>query len=88
MGAVIMMDVYLIPKLNLKPDYAEAFNKSFSIPAAIAWVVTLAISVVINQTMGVEVFFLGFPGWFIASALYVLSSYIIQKNSGSERRAA
>jgi purine-cytosine permease-like protein len=87
MGAIIMMDIYLIPKLNLKQDYAETFNKSFSMPAAIAWVVTLVISVVINQTMGVEVFFLGFPGWFIASALYLISSYLFQKNA-TERSAA
>jgi len=88
MGAVIMMDVYLIPKLNLKPDYALTFNKSFSMPAAIAWVVTLVICIFINQSMDVEVFFLGFPGWFIASALYLISSYVFQKNSSSEGRAA
>ena len=87
MGAVIMMDVYIIPKLNLKSDYAEIFNKSFNISAAMAWVVTLVISVLINQILGVEVFFLGFPGWFIASALYLISSYIVQKNN-KERRAA
>jgi purine-cytosine permease-like protein len=87
MGAVIMMDVYIIPKLNLKADYAETFNKSFNVPAAIAWVVTLVISVLINQTLGVEVFFLGFPGWFIASALYLISSYVVQKNN-KERRTA
>ncbi len=80
MGAVIIMDIYLLPKLKLKPDYAETFNKSFSMPAAIAWLVTLAISVMINQTMGIEVFFLGLPGWFIAAALYLISSYIFQKN--------
>ncbi len=86
MGAVILMDIYIIPKLKLKTDYAETFNKSFSMPAAIAWVVTLAISVLINQFMGIEVFFLGFPGWFIAAALYLISSYLFQKNSVSEGR--
>jgi purine-cytosine permease-like protein len=88
MGAVIMMDVYLIPKMKLKPDYAESFNKSFSIPAAIAWVVTIAISILINQSMGIEVFFLGFPGWFIASALYLISSLIVQKSTTSRGRTA
>jgi purine-cytosine permease-like protein len=88
MGAVILMDIYIIPKLKLTADYAEAFNKSFNVAAAIAWVVTLAISVILNQSLGIEVFFLGFPGWFIASALYLIFSFIIQKNSAPERRAA
>jgi purine-cytosine permease-like protein len=81
MGAVILMDVYIIPKLKLTAEYAERFNKSFNISAAIAWVVTLAISLVLNQTLEIEIFFLGLPGWFIAAALYLISSYIIQKNS-------
>ena len=88
MGAVILMDVYIIPKLKLTSNYAEAFNKSFSVSAAIAWVITLGISVILNQSFGIEVFFLGFPGLFIASALYLISSFIIQKNSATERRAA
>jgi hypothetical protein len=88
MGAVILMDVYLIPKLKLTSNYSEAFNKSFSMPAAIAWVVTLGISVLLNQYFGIEIFFLGFPGWFIASALYLISSFIFQKYTATERRAA
>ena len=86
MGAVILMDVYIIPKLKLKPDYAEAFDKSFSIPVAIAWIVTLGLAVVLNQAMNIEIFFLGLPGWFIAAALYLISSYLVQK--GNQRRVA
>jgi hypothetical protein len=28
---------------------------------------------------GVEVYFLGLPGWFIASIIYILMSFLIQK---------
>jgi len=86
MGAVILMDVYIIPKLKLKPDYAEAFGKSFNVPAAIAWIVTLGLAVVLNQAMNIEIFFLGLPGWFIAAALYLVTSYLVQK--GNQRRVA
>ncbi len=88
MGAVIIMDVYLIPKLKLHSNYAETFGKSFSLPAAIAWVVTLGLSIILNQSLGIEIFFLGLPGWFIAAFLYLLSSYLVQKNTINQRRDA
>jgi len=80
MGAVIMMDEYIIPRLKLSQKYAETFNKSFNLAAAVAWGVTLLFSIWLNIVFGVEVFFLGLPGWFVAAALYVVTSYFIQKN--------
>ncbi|MCK5455491.1 MAG: hypothetical protein KAI45_00100, partial [Melioribacteraceae bacterium] len=81
MGAVIMMDTYIIPKLKLKQKYAETFGKSFNISVAIAWGVTLLFSIWLNMSFGVDIFFLGLPGWFVAAALYLLSSYIVQRNN-------
>ena len=80
MGAVIIMDAYVIPKLKLKQYYAETFNKSFNMAVVISWGVTLLFSIWLNFSFGVEIFFLGLPGWFVAAALYLLSSYFIQKN--------
>jgi len=88
MGAIIIMDVYLIPKLGLKQNYAETFNKSFSMSAAVAWILTLLICVLINRFYGLEIFFLGLPGWFIAAILYLVSSRIIQGASNKERAVA
>ncbi len=73
MGAIIIMDVYIIPRLGLKQNFAEVFDKSFSIPAALTWVIALVFSMILNQYYGVEVFFLGLPGWFVAAFVYVLS---------------
>ena len=87
MGAVIMMDEYIIPKIKLKQKYAETFNASFNMAVAIAWGVTLLFSIWLNMSFGVEIFFLGLPGWFVAAGLYLLSSYFIQKkkiNGGIE----
>jgi hypothetical protein len=86
MGAVILMDVYIIPKMGLKANFAETFNRSFNLAAAIAWIVTLIASVFINQLLGIEIFFLGLPGWFIAAILYLTTSYIIQKPLLRQRR--
>ncbi len=79
MGAIIMMDFYIIPKLGLKRYYAETFHKTFSVSGALAWVLTLVFSLILNLSFGVEIFFLGLPGWFVASAIFIISSYIIQK---------
>ncbi|MBN2013486.1 hypothetical protein JW960_29420 [candidate division KSB1 bacterium] len=80
MGAVILMDVYIIPKMGFKANYAETFNKSFNIAAALAWVLTLGFSLLINIYFGVEIFFLGLPGWFIAAIVYLVFSWMIQKS--------
>ncbi|MEJ2545258.1 MAG: hypothetical protein P8Y99_14415 [Calditrichaceae bacterium] len=80
MGAVILMDVYMIPRMGLKSNYAETFNKHFNIAAALAWVLTLGFSVYLNLFFGVEVFFLGLPGWFVASLVYIAFSWITQKS--------
>jgi len=80
MGAVILMDVYVLPKLNLKSNFAEVFKKSFNPSAAISWILTLLSALFFNIYFGVEVFFLGLPGWFVASIVYIISSKIVQQN--------
>ena len=79
MGAVIMMDVYVLPKLNLKSNFAEFFNRKFNPSAAISWVLALLSALFFNIYFGVEVFFLGLPGWFVASLVYIISSKIVQQ---------
>ena len=79
MGAVIFIDFYIVPKLGLRTDYAAQTGKSFFWAPAITWALTLAICVVLNMAVGVEIFFLGLPGWIIAAALYIISSKVLQK---------
>ena len=80
MGAVILMDVYLIPRIGIKSNYAETYGKSFSIAAALAWILTLGFSLFLNLYFGVEIFFLGLPGWFVAAFVYIAFSWFIQKS--------
>ncbi len=79
MGAIIIMDVYILPKLNLKSNFAEYFKRKFNPSAAISWAVTLLSALIFSLYFGVEVFFLGLPGWFVASIVYVISSLIVQR---------
>jgi purine-cytosine permease-like protein len=75
MGAVIFADYWIIPNIGLKKNYVELKKIVFSWPAAIAWGVTLLISILLP----VEIFFKALPGWFIAVGFYVTLSYVQQK---------
>ncbi|MFK7843792.1 MAG: cytosine permease [Rhodothermales bacterium] len=91
MGAVIFADFWLLPKLGLKQHYAEWKSILFSWPAGITWLGTLISCWGINQIWGLEIFFLGLPGWFIATGLYIACAKIQQsagvtaKNNTSEK---
>lgn len=71
MGAVIFADYWLLPRLGLRSNYAEWKNLLFSWPAGVTWGGTLAACWGINALWGLEIFFLGLPGWFIALFLYL-----------------
>lgn len=79
MGAVILLDVMLFPKIGLKSNLAEAANLNFNWSAGLTWFVTLFFCLFINLYMGVEIFFLGLPGWFVAVALYLGLSFLYQR---------
>lgn len=79
MGAIIIMDVYILPKFNLKSNFSEYFKRNFNPSAALSWSLTLLVALFFNLYFGVEVFFLGLPGWFVASFIYIISSKIVQQ---------
>jgi purine-cytosine permease-like protein len=79
LGAIILVDFYLIPRLGLRAYYAATFGKSFNAAAALAWVLCLGFCLFVNLHYGMEVFFLGLPGWFAAALLYiVLSKFMLR----------
>lgn len=77
-GAVIYIDVYVLEKWGLKKNYAELTSISFNWSVGITWIATLAICLFMNLVLGVEIFFLGLPGWFFAVVIYVVASKILQ----------
>lgn len=78
MGAIIFADVYLLPKLNLVTEKAEKNKLSINWAAGLTWILTLGFCLVLNFSVGVEVFFLGLPGWFVAVGLYIGLSKILK----------
>jgi len=84
MGAVILMDFYILPRMGAQSNYAEVSGTRFNVAAAAAWVLTLLFSLFLNQYYGVEIFFLGLPGWFVAAAVYLVASRMLQKSPVSK----
>ena len=88
MGAVIFADFWLLPRLGLRQDYAEWKQLLFSVPAALAWLLTLGACLLLNLVWNVEIFFLGLPGWFIATGLYVALSLAQQRRNTAPQASA
>ncbi|WP_194775433.1 purine-cytosine permease family protein [Pararhodonellum marinum] len=81
MGAVIFADFYLSSKFGIRPEMAYHKKVSFSVSTFMTWLLTLGICLVLNLGFGVEIFFLGLPGWFVAVLLFlVLSKVFNPKN--------
>jgi len=78
-GAVIFIDVYFLEKLGLKSNYAEVKGVQLNWAVASTWIITLSFCLLLNLIFGVEIFFLGLPGWFVAVVVYVLASKLNQK---------
>jgi len=79
MGSIIFIDYWLFPRIGLHSNLAALKNLNVNMAAFITWAGSLFACYIIAKTTGLEIFFLGLPGWFIASILYILSSYIFQK---------
>ncbi|MCB9881461.1 MAG: hypothetical protein H6834_06690 [Planctomycetes bacterium] len=79
MGAIVFVDFWLFDRLKLRRDYALATGTTFHWPAALTWFVTLAACVAFVQWGGVSLFFVSLPGWFVAGALYVALSKLMQQ---------
>jgi cytosine/uracil/thiamine/allantoin permease len=79
MGAIIFADYYLSKKMGFIPEYAERAGTGFNVAAALTWILTLVFCLGLNLVAGIEIFFLGLPGWFVATVLFVLLSKMFQR---------
>jgi purine-cytosine permease-like protein len=79
MGAIVFVDFWLVKKMGMQNYYAEKAKISIHWAAGIAWVLTLAICLILVQKAGLQIFFATLPGWFIAAVLYLILSKMLQK---------
>lgn len=88
MGAVIFCDYWLMKRLGMQPFYAEAAGKSVNWAPALAWLVTVAVCLVAVNKGYIGLYFASLPGWFVAAALYLGLSRILQHRSPATSGAA
>jgi purine-cytosine permease-like protein len=79
MGAVVFVDFWLAGRFGFRSRYAEKSGVAINWAAAIAWVATLAGCLLIVGTGGMQIYFVGLPGWFAAAVLYIVFSRLLQR---------
>jgi purine-cytosine permease-like protein len=84
MGAVIFCDFWIIPKLGLQSNYAQARGLTFHWGAAFAWFATLGLSVWLVSAGYIGLFFASLPGWFLAAFFYMSISKLLQRKQVAE----
>lgn len=75
MGAILFADFWILPKLNLRQNFAEYSRSMVNWSAGISWAVTLFVAF----QMPLEIYFKGLPGWFIAMICYITLSSVEQR---------
>ncbi len=78
MGAIVFVDFWLLKRLGMRDEFAYRAGLKFHWPAALAWVLTVAVCLVASSQASVDLIFLGLPGWFVAALLYIVFSRIRQ----------
>ena len=70
MGAIIVVDFWLLPRLGLESWWAERQRLSWYAPVAATWLITLLACAALVLWGGVEIYFVSLPGWLLAALLY------------------
>jgi purine-cytosine permease-like protein len=78
MGAVIFVDFWILPRLGLRSNFAEAAGVHLNWAAGLAWLVTVGVCTALVLKGGVQIYFVSLPGWFVASLLYLALSKLFQ----------
>ena len=78
MGAVIFADFYLLPKMGLHDYYADLKGIQFNRAAGYTWFFMLAVALIGNLYLKIDLFFLPVPIWIFSLLVYILFSKIYQ----------
>lgn len=79
MGAVVFCDFWLMKRVRLQPFYAEATGKPINWAPALAWIITVGVCLAAVNMGYLGLYFASLPGWFIAAALYLGLSKLLQQ---------
>ena len=79
MGAVIFVDFWILPRLGLRNNFAEATGRTVNWAAGAAWVLSMGVGTAIVARFGQDkLFFVSLPCWFVTVLLYIGLSALMQ----------
>ncbi len=79
-GAVVLVDIFIFPKIGLISNLAEVVAMKFNPSVAITWVIAMVSGYGLYQYFESDFyFFMALPGWIIAAFVYLGVAYLQQK---------
>ena len=79
-GAVVLVDIYLLPKLGLTSNLAEALRLKFNWSVALTWFISMAIGYSLYHYFEADFyFFMDIPGWFTTVVMYIALTLVQQR---------
>lgn len=83
-GAVVLCDVYLFPRIGLRSNLAAAAGLSLNGSVLLSWIVTVATCYGLYVYLEADFyFFMALPGWLLGGLTYVLFAYVQQNARGA-----
>ena len=86
-GAVVFAEHWIVPRLGYSNDRVEKRKEYLYWPAMLTWFITLLSCYVINW-LGLGLFFLWLPGWFLAILVYLLLVTLVEKSKAPAVQSA
>lgn len=82
-GAVVLVDIFLFPKIGLVSNLAEVAKLKFNVSVALTWAISMASAYGLYVYFHLDFyFFVAVPGWIIAGLAYIIIGYIQQRMMG------
>ncbi len=79
MGAVIVVDFYLMKKFGLREDYALHTGTTVNVAVLVAWLLPVAIGLYFIFAMGLYAAYAVLPCWLACGAIYLMLSKVTQR---------
>ncbi len=78
-GAVVLIDIFLFPKIGLVSNLAEAVRLKFNFSVAFSWLTAMVAGYGLYVYFEADFyFFVALPSWLIAAVVYLATAYIQQ----------
>lgn len=81
MGAVIFVDFWILPRLELRSNFAELTGRAINWAAGIAWLTSMIVGTWLVLRGGVQIYFVSLPCWFVTVLSYLALSAWVQRRA-------